>query len=404
MSPSIRIPTIVLAMFLLAFPVSGKAEPGRHSGQGRAWQLPATGEWYEGQQGFNRADKPLDRASKFGSGYNTIYLADLEPGLDYTLGLRYPTSTGANPSIILSDRWPLDPEAKHYKLPMGPVVRTDPDWIEYRWRLEVSGRSQGNLAFIVVEPSPRGAASSNRFRHFMYLVTPSVRPMNQLGSGITYLRGPSDLFLHQATNTAGYVIEYPYGRTGLRHNRQDNRRANGNLIVNGDFRQGLQRWKIFSEQGDAAAVDHVATGREGLRIWSDGQAVRSGVRQTVQRDIQEAGSLVLEMELRIDKDPGALSLADAAAVELTICYLDGEGKDHCDGDAYRVRFTAHRQAGSADGTIRVNTGQWFSFTDDLMDLDPGPRVIKSVAITGGQSPGQDAWIRKIHLTERGGVK
>ena len=402
MSPVIRI-TITLALFLLALPVSGKAEPGRHSGQKRAWQLPATGQWYEGQ-GFNRAYTPLDRASKFGSGYNIIYLADLEPGLDYTLGLRYPTSTGANPSITLSDRWPFDPEAKHYKLPMGPVVRTDPDWIEYRWRLEVSGRSQGNLAFIVVEPNPRGAASSNRFRHFMYLVTPSVRPMNQLGSGITYLRGPSDLFLHQTTNTAGYVIEYPYGRTGSRHNRQDNRRANGNLIVNGDFRQGLQGWKIFSEQGDAAAVDHVATGREGLRIWSDGQAVRSGVRQTIQRDVHDAQSLVLEMDFRIDQNSGSSSRAEIPAVELTICYLDVKGNDHCGKEAYRARFTTHRAARSADGSVRVNLGKWFPFEDELINLNPRPQVVKSVAVAGGQSPGQEVWIRRIHLTERGGVK
>ena len=394
---------IILTLILLVLPGVGKAEQGRHGSQLRAWQLPATGKWYEGQ-GFNRAYTPLDRASKFGSGYNTIYLADLEPGLDYTLGLRYPTSTGANPSITLSDRWPLDLEAKHYTFPMGPVVRTDPDWIEYRWRLEVSGRSQGNLAFIVVEPNPRGAASTNRFRHFMYLVTPSVRPMNQLGSGITYLRGPSDLFLHQTTNTAGYVIEYPYGRTGSRHNRQDNRRADGDLIVNGDFRQGLQGWKIFSEQGDAAAVDHVATGRDGLRIWSDGQAVGSGVRQTIQRDVQDARSLVLEMELRFDKDPGTSFRTDTAAAELSICYLDVKGNDHCGAEAYRVRFTTHRAAPSADGTVRVSLGKWFPFEDELIDLDPRPRVIKSVTVAGARSPGQDAWIRQVHLTERGGMK
>jgi hypothetical protein len=394
---------IILALVLLVLPVVGKAEQGRHGSQLRAWQLPATGQWYEGQ-GFNRAYTPLDRASKFGSGYNTIYLADLEPGLDYTLGLRYPASTGANPSITLSDRWPLDPEAKHYKLPMGPVVRSNPDWIEYRWRLEVSGRSQGNLAFIVVESSPRGAASTNRFRHFMYLVTPSVRPMNQFGSGITYLRGPSDLFLHQTTNTAGYVIEYPYGRTGSRHNRQDNRRADGDLIVNGDFREGLQGWKIFSEQGDAAAVDHVATGREGLRIWSDGQAVRAGVRQTIQRDVQDVGALTLGLDLRIDKDPGVSSHADKAAVELVICYLDTGEKDHCGDEAYRARFTARRLARWAEKTVLVNAGEWFHFEDDLMDLDPRPQVIKSVAIAGGQDPGQDARIKQVNLTERGSMR
>ena len=161
---------------------------------------------------------------------------------------------------------------------------------------------------------------------------------------------------------------------------------------------------MFSDRGDAAAVDHVASGREGLRIWSDGEAFRSGVRQTIQRDVRDAGSLVLEMDLRIDKDPGASSVGVAAAVELTVCYLDAEGKDHCGDEAYSAKFTAHRLAGRGDGTIRVSKGEWFLFEDELMDLDPRPQVIKSVTVAGGQSPGQDAWIRQIHLTERGGVK
>ena len=395
--------TITLAVFLLALPAAGRAEQGRHGTQRRAWQLPATGQWYEGQ-GFHRAEASLDRAGPFGDGYSTIYLADLEPGLDYTLGLRYPADAGHELSAELFDRWPFDPRAKRYKLAMGPVVRTDPDWIEYRWRVGVSGRSLGNMAFIAVETRFSGAVPTNRFRHFMYLVTPSVRPMNHFGTGITYLRGPSDLFLPQTTDQVQYVVEYPYDGHGPDNGPGTDWRPGGGLIFNGDFSQGLQGWELFSEGENADAVDHVASGKDGLRIWSDGQAAISGVRQTVQRDIQEAGSLVLEMELRIDKDPGALSLADAAAVELTICYLDAEGKDHCGDEAYRVRFTAHRQAGSADGTIRVNIGQWYSFENELMELDPGPRVIKSVAITGGHNPGQDAWIRQIHLTERGGVK
>lgn len=403
MSPSIRIPTIVLAVFLLAFPVSGKAESGRHSGQGRAWQLPATGQWYEGQ-GFNRESTALDRSASLGNGYNTIYLADLEPGLDYTLGLRYPADAGHELSVDLFDRWPFDPKAKRFKLSMGPVVRTDPDWIEYRWRLSVSGRSLGNVAFISVEARPRGVGPANRFRHFMYLTTPAVRPMNQFGTGITYLRGPSDLLLPQTTNAVGYVIEYPYEQAGSRHNRQNERRSDGDLIFNGDFRQGLQGWEMFSERGDAAAVDHVATGREGLRIWSDGQALRSGVRQAIQRDVQDVGSLVLEMELRITKDSRTLSGEDTAAAEMTVCYVDAKGKDHCGDEAYRVRFTTHRLARRGDGTVRVKAGEWFPFQDELMNLDPRPRVIKSVAITGGQSPGQSAWISQIHLTERGGMK
>jgi len=402
MKPAARV-TAAFALILLVLPVTLEADQGKRGSHRRAMHLPATGQWYDGQDLY-RADTPLDRTGFPGSGYYTVYLAELEPGRDYTLGLRYPADSGASLSVNLFDRWPFAPEARRYRLPMGPVVRTDPDWIEYRWRLGVSSRSQGNLAFVVVETSSPGAWQTGRFRHFMYLVTPAVRSMNQPAAGITYLRGPSDLFLPQTTDRDQFAVEYPYDGPGPGSGPGTDWRPGGGLIFNGDFSQGLQGWELFSEGEGGAAVDHVASGKDGLRIWSDGQAALSGVRQTVQRDIQEAGSLVLEMELRIDKDPGTSSRGNGAAVELAVCYLDAEAVDHCGDEAYRVGFTAHRQAVSADGTIEVSAGQWFSFTDDLMDLDPGPRVIKSVAITGGHNPGQNAWVRLIHLTERGGMK
>ncbi|MDF1525178.1 MAG: hypothetical protein RRA15_13475 [bacterium] len=399
MNPVFRIAT-ALVIPLLLLPVFGRAGQRGADIQWRAIQLPATGQWYEGQ-GFNRADTPLDRSGPLGNGYNTIYLVDLEPGLDYTLGLRYRADAGKELSAELFDRWPYDPEARSYKLPLGPVVRTDPDWIEYRWRVGVSDRSRGNLAFVAVQARPRGAGPTSRFRHFMYLTTPAVRPMNHVGTGITYLRGPSDLFLPQTTDQVQYVVEYPYDARGPDNGPGTDWRPGGGLIFNGDFSQGLQGWDLFSEGEDGDAVDHVASGKDGLRIWSDSKALRSGVKQVIQREVRDAGSLVLEMELRIDKDPGGLSQTDAGAIELSICYLDSEGKDHCGDEAYRTRFTTHRQSSPADGVVQITIGKWFFFESELMDLTPGPQVIKSVSVAGGQSPGQDAWIRQIHLIEGG---
>lgn len=403
LAPRVAVPLLVL---LLALPFSGKAGPdraGSHASQRRVWQLPATGKWFEGQR-FYRSETPLDRARPFGNGSNTVYLAQLEPGLDYTLGLRYPADAGHDLSVEFFDRWPFDPGAQRYKLPMGPVLRTDPDWIEYRWRVGVSGRSQGNLAFITLEAKPRGVARADRFRHFMYLVTPAVKPMNQLGTGITYLRGPSDLFLPQWTGQVQYVVEYPYGGRGPDSRPGEYQRSGRELIRNGDFHRGLQGWEMFSVGEDTSAEDHVAFGKEGLRIWSDEQAVRAGVRQTIQRDVQDVGSLTLGLDLRIDKDLGVSSHADKAAVELVICYLDTGGKDHCGDEAYRAGFTARRLARWADSTVLVKAGEWFHFEDELMDVDPRPQVIKSVTIAGGQDPGQDARIRQVNLTERGSLR
>lgn len=402
MSRVIRI-AIVSAMFLLVLPGAGKAEPLRNTGQWRVMELPTTGNWFEGRTGYS-SGSPLSRGSALEKGYYSIYLLNLNPGSSYTLGLRYSSDVRNKPSVLLYDRWPLDPKARRYKLPMGPVVRTNPGKIEYRWRLGVSGRSQGDLAFIVVAAHSGLTGAKGPFRHFMYLTTPAVQPKNRFGTGITYLRGPSDLLLPQSRGVVEYIIEYPYRDADSDNYRLENRRSGDDLINNGDFSRGLRGWEMFSERGESFAADHMAFGREGLRIWSGEEAVPSGVRQAIQRDVQDAGSLVLGVELRIDQDPKASLHTDVPTLELTICYLDAEGKDHCGGEAYRAGFTAHRPAPRANGTIQVNIGKWFFFQDELMNLDPEPQVIRSVTLAGGQSPGQEVRIRYVHLTEGSGNK
>jgi hypothetical protein len=367
------------------------------------WQLPASGKWYEGQR-LLRADTPLRRASSLGGGRSAIYIADLEPGQSYTLGLRYPADSKFDPAVSLFDRWPMDPQSKRHKLPMGPVVRTDPEWTEYRWRLGVSGRSQGNLAFVAVQGSSRTAVSAGPFRHYIYLVTPAVQPKNSFGTGATYLAGPSDLFLPRSTGPVQYIVEYPYAGYRPADHGDYNRKTNGNLIFNGKFRQGLQGWEMFSRKGIEAAADHVATGADGLRIFSSGEPLLAGVEQAIQRDVQTAGSLVLGMELRIGSSARIINGNPGSPAELSVCYLDTEGGDRCGDDAYRILFTTERQNRPGDGTVRVNKGQWFSFEDELMDLDPRPQMIKSVSISGGRIKGKDAWIRQVYLIERGEMK
>lgn len=400
MNPVVR-NTIALAVFLMVLPIAGRADQGRHPSQRRALQLPATGQWYEGQ-GFKRESTALDRSASLGNGYNIIYLADLEPGLDYTLGLRYPADAGHELSVDLFDRWPFDPKAKRFKLSMGPVVRTDPDWIEYRWRLSVSGRSLGNVAFISVEARPRGVGPANRFRHFMYLTTPAVRPMNQFGTGITYLRGPSDLLLPQTTNAVGYVIEYPYEQAGSRHNRQNERRSDGDLIFNGDFQKGLQGWEMFSEGEEPGAGSRVAVGDDGLRLRSEDPEARQGVRQAIQRYVRNAHSLRLTAGLRMDSGSSKRfrKKGEPAVVEISICYQDTEGAKHCDASAYRRTFTTDSTPLQAGEVIRAAEGERYLYEDELMDLDPRLDVVESISITGEGPRDSEAWIDAVHLIVR----
>ncbi|GBE14144.1 MAG TPA: hypothetical protein ENH32_01145 [Proteobacteria bacterium] len=400
--------TIALAVLLLALPTAGRADGGGSAARWRVMELPGTGSWFEGRMSDQPGSVPghqrgsaLGRGSAFGNGHYSIYLLNLTPGADYTLGLRYPADSRTRLAVTLFDRWPGDPQAKRYQLSTGPVVLTNPDRIEYRWRIGVSGRSRGNLAFAVVQAAPGIAGANGRFRHFMYLTTPAIQPKNRIGTGITYLRGPSDLFLPQQTGVVEYVIEYPYSARDYNTRGGDHRGNKGDLIRNGDFRRDVREWDVFSDGSDPAAGDHVAFGDDGVRIWSGKEPVPSGVRQTIRRDVQHAESLILGMELRIDRDSDASVHTDAAALELTVCYLDSEGKNYCGADAYRVKFTTHRVGRGAKETIRVNKGEWFPFQDELMDLDPRPQVVKSVAIAGASGPRQDVWIRQVHLIERG---
>ena len=114
--------------------------------------------------------------------------------------------------------------------------------------------------------------------------------------------------------------------------------------------------------------------------------------------MQEGGALHLQVDLRIDRDEQLPFLTNqpASAVEMSICYLDIEENDHCGENAYRRMFTT-RHANGDDRLVRVRRGEWFLFEEDLMTLDPRPRVIKSVAISGGVNAGREAWVRMIRV-------
>lgn len=372
-----------LAVLILCLPVIGQAEPGRSDSNWRVIELPGTGEWLEGRTTY-RQGSVLDRSGAIGKGEYYIYLVDLAPGADYTLGLRYPVDAGARPSVTLFDRWPMDPGAKRYRLPMGPVVRTNNEKIEYRWRLGVSSRSGGNLAFVVVDAGSGLTAARDRFRHFMYLTTPAVRPQNQFGTGITYLRGPSDLMLQKTAGIVDYIVEYPFRRSASSGDYGEEWRLRGNLVFNGDFRQGLQGWEVLAGGTGSGSAGRVVVGDEGLLLRIESPDVQLGVSQMIKRDVHGARSLRLALDLRFDRrsDKRLMDADEPAAVELIICYLDAERSEHCGSGAYRQSFSAGNVNRRGGQFVGIKMGEWYRFEDELMDLNPEPDVIESISITG----------------------
>jgi len=306
------------------------------AGRGRVVMLPATSQWYEGVAG-HRQGSALSRQGTFGNGNRAVYLLELSPGADYTLGLRYPADSPMKPSVLLYDQWPGDPGAKRYKFPMGPVLRTNYEKVEYRWRLAVSPRSEGSLAFLVVDAKQGFSGKEGPFRYFLYLTTPSLSPMRQAAEGITYLRGPSDLKLFGQADSVQYVVEYPYRK------REENRRREheGELIRNGDFRRGLRFWEEMSSEHGSKANGQVSLGKDGLRLGNIAEGEFAGVRQSIKRYVREAQSLMFTSDLMLS-GPASRDLKkndESPSLQISICYVDEKEQEHCGENAYRFTFT-----------------------------------------------------------------
>lgn len=389
-------PALVLA---LSSPVMGGVLDKPASPDGGVWhirQIPLSGDWYHGWVEFRRLT-PLDRGIRYRHGFHAIYTAYVIPGGEYALGLRYRAGEKAKVHVMVFDRWPFDAKARRYDLPMGPVVRTDREVVEYRWRIGISRRSPGSRLFIVVEAEPPVGREAVRFRHSIYLVGSPRRPKDLLGRGITYLRGPSDLRLAEIPADRQIVFVEPlgYGPVGAGMWRPDR-----NLVRNGDFHLGLDGWEFVSERGPDEAMRHVAVGDRGLRLWGGADPVRSGVRQLIQRHVADAPSLLLSATVMIEN--GGKSPADSGAVPLavSVCYVDIKDAEHCGPDAYRKNFTTAASGKRGELTVRLVEGEWYEFEEDLTDLAPPPSVIRSISIEGGGVEDAEAWVRGVSLATR----
>lgn len=388
-----RFMTAVLVV-TTALGVPGHAGPARLE-RGRVVALPATAQWFQAPEG-RRQGLAFARQAPAGIDNRAVYLLELTPGADYTLGLRYRAEGLQKPVVRLYSNWPGDPGAKSYKFPTGPVVRTDPAKVEYRWRLSVSPRSQGNLAFLAVEFGNGFSGREGSSGYALYLATPAARPENLLGTGITYLRGPSDLMLSGQVDTAAYVVEFPY--SGGWDNGHRGGRHSGDLIINGDFSRGLEGWEMLSS-GESNG-GQVSVGKSGLHLGNIAPGTFAGVRQPLKRYIGDAGSLWLAAALMFDGREGGrdLTRGEAPVLEIGICYVDVEGRRHCGEDAYRRSFIPDLGQRENEDARAIGSGRWFRFEDEITALSPKPEVLESVIIKGFNLSAIEAWVDPIALT------
>ncbi|MEJ2346409.1 MAG: hypothetical protein P8090_13545 [Gammaproteobacteria bacterium] len=343
---------------------------------------PAVGGWWYG------AGSPLSRRLNVSSGYAALYAVQVLPGVQYTLQLSTPRSL-QRVHASLYDRWPLLPGARRIALPSGPlVVPPRGHRLTYRWRFGVSARSTADLLYLVVEypldPGRRGPSSP-----YITVSSPPRSPLHSAARGVTYLQGPRDLVLVGQPAAVSYVFDpsappaasAPLSRWSVP----------GDLISNGNFDTGLKNW---------VPLDLNATGRDaaGVRDGILRLPPAAGVRQELDADVHGAGSLLLWVDLRLDG--AAAAIGPGLAIE--VCYRDRGRRRHCGRQAQRLDFydAAAPPDNAAAAGQRVPAGRWYRYQSQLLNLQPPPARIESIALFGGRGAGT-ARVRQIHLILRG---
>ena len=327
--------------------------------------------------------------------YMAVYMAAVEPGQMYDLGLRLQAELNTRIRVAVFDRPPWAAGARRFDLPMGPVVRTVSPEVEYRWHVGISPHSEGHTMFITIEAAPGTPAEWHRLWYAIYLARAPRRPMDSFGRGVTYLSGPSDLVLARGEERPLMVVVAPEPSAG-----GGGPAGTGwvpNLIRNGDFGRGLEGWELFPGD-DTTVAGRVAVDDSGLMVR--GGATPVGVRQVLQRRVTPGRPLLLRVAVRLERERGTAGDAGAApALEVSVCYLDEGDEEHCGARAWRRRFVTEAAGGSGTQTVRVPPGVWYEFEDDLGRLSPAPVVITSVGVTGGAAAEGVARVRGIWLRQ-----
>jgi len=369
----------------------------------RAVELPVGSNYYHRILSFDRSS-PLDRGFYFGHGFHAVYLARAFPGRQYTLGFRYAANWRKQVKVMLFDRWPFAPGARQIDLPYGPILRGRSNQVELRWNLSISPDSNGTLLYIMVEASNTIPERYDSFPHDLFLAWPPIESRNEMGHGVTYLQGPENIKLTEQFPRSPMVlsnIEYGKDLPSL-----PAWEAPSDLIINGAFTKGLQRWSPI--QNNSQLKQHTRTlsvGRDGLILRGKVDDTIVGVRQQLEVNVHDSAQLILQARVKIDKqtEPGLGKKGNVSPLSISVCYDDARGGSHCGRNAYTRQFFSRKP--NSQNPVRngqwIPWGEWFWFREDLMRLSPKPVRIRSISLQGAGRPKWQSNIREIHLIKRG---
>jgi hypothetical protein len=344
----------------------------------------------------------VHRGFHYNGGYSVTYLINVLPG-EYTLDLSY-RSIDINRRVVVSlfDRWPYDPLARSFDLPMGPTVRTMPKKIEYRWSIGVSPLSTSTMLYIVVEV-PSAGFGFDPFPHSLFIMSPASNPFSSMVPGVTFLTGPTDLVLTNGQATVSYVVEQPESANSDKPMPVPP--IPGDLVRNGWFRDGLNYWNPHRNYTISNEVQSFSLQDQSLKLSGSSKRDHEGVLQKIDADVTGCTSLILSADVRVTKQAmgGTGPEGKDAPVAISIGYEDTASTNNLKDTIFWKGFYTlePQQPNKAVNGQKVPEGAWYRYIFDLMQLEPKPKVIRFISLEGSGWPEREGWVREVHLIKTG---
>jgi hypothetical protein len=355
--------------------------------------------------GYHHQHQPVFAGNGFhyANSCSLIYLVNTFPG-SYSLNFAYPAGDiNLKPVVSLFDRWPYDPFAKRYELPMGPKGVKDRNQIEYRWNMGISPSSTSSQLYIAVEV-PAGVNSSIYFPHDITISSPVSSPMHTIEKGITYLQGPSNIVLARE-GQAELSYEVDKAEQGFDTGVLPAMPIKGDLVKNGSFKEGLSYWVPHRDRIPADNVKTFSLSDGILKIKATNENAREGLVQEINTDVKGAASIVLMADVMVKEQTQAGLGPDGknAPIALVVGYKDAAGLDNNSTLVFFKGFYSLKSEDTdknPDGQLVIRD-QWYRNIYDLMQLEPKPVFIQYISIEGSGWPAREGWIRDIHLIKSG---
>ncbi|MDF1581407.1 MAG: hypothetical protein P1P74_11620 [Desulfuromonadales bacterium] len=383
---------------LMAFLLLHGATTGTDASGWSVYDMP-TGERNRNQffTGYPRSAEGLARDGM----WQSIHVAHVIPGQSYRLGLRLRSDHAQKISVSLFDRWPYAEGARPILLSTGGALRDQQGEQEFQWWVSIDKESVGSLLYVKVGIEPGLDPYFSDLKYQIFIVDSPRSPVNSVGRGVIYHRGPTDLKLQENIPSAAFVYQLPSSRVS--DGRVDNTayqrerwRPENNLIKNGDFLHGLANWQLRPAKGEGIGV---FDGK--LRIWSRDAAKTSGVVQQLDIDVSTNDTLELKINLMIESQTESFQAEGSSPLTLSICYEDSQTGVHCGKSAFVKNFVVgfDETRPSFPDVVAVQPKRWLRYSFDLKELKPEPRRLISVELSGSGAPEREVWVQNVKISQ-----